>query len=40
MREPRPQRNRAFTIFSLVIIAMLIISMVLSSVVSLAGGPQ
>jgi hypothetical protein len=40
MRDQRPQRSRAFTIFSLVLIAMLIISMVLSSIVSLSGFPQ
>jgi predicted nucleic acid-binding Zn ribbon protein len=36
MRNDKP-RNRAFTIMSLVIVILLVASMILSSVVSLAG---
>jgi hypothetical protein len=36
MRNPKP-RNRAFAVMSLVIVVLLVASMILSSVVSLAG---
>jgi hypothetical protein len=36
MRNPKP-RSRAFTIFSIAIVVLLVASMILSSVVSLAG---